>query len=92
MQNQKEMHQKIQRPEVPSDPRASYPFPHAFVTLTATSFLPSSLLTYLLIYLPTDPSSLSGLFMPVDFMSLLTSLSQGSSTHLSVVFLARSDK
>lgn len=33
MQSQEEMHQKIQHPEVPSDPRASYPF------LTSTLFV-----------------------------------------------------
>ena len=31
MQNQKEMHQKIQHSEVPSDPRAPYPFLTALV-------------------------------------------------------------
>lgn len=31
MQSQKEMHQKVQHSEVPSDPRASYPFLKSFL-------------------------------------------------------------
>lgn len=46
MQSQKEMHQKVQHSEVPSDPRASYPFPPVFAALVCFEMFACFLLTY----------------------------------------------